>query len=107
MTLRLERGAAGPAPAASLPVSTKSQSPAASPPTPRFAELLHRFAKHIEAGESVVNRALHGDLGALDSRGLIAVQAGIYHYTEGVELAGRLIDRATGALRTVLQPGGH
>jgi hypothetical protein len=43
----------------------------------------------------------------LDARALIAVQAGIYHYTEAIELAGKLVDRATNAVRTVLQPGGH
>lgn len=74
-------------------------------PSPRFAELLHGVSRRVDAGEALVQRALGGQLGSLDAPALIAVQAGIYHYTEAVELAGKLIDRTTGAVRTILQPG--
>jgi hypothetical protein len=34
---------------------------------------------------------------------LIALQAGVYRYSETVDLASRLIDRATSSVKTVLQ----
>jgi hypothetical protein len=69
--------------------------------------VLRALGRRVDAGEAVVQRALHSDMGGLDAHALIAVQAGIYHYTEAIELAGKLVDRATNAVRTVLQPGGH
>jgi hypothetical protein len=69
--------------------------------------VLRALGRRVDAGEAVVRKALRSDLGGLDARALIAVQAGIYHYTEAIELAGKLVDRATSAVRTVLQPGGH
>ena len=72
-----------------------------------FGEVLRELGRRVDSGEAVVQRAMHSDMGGLDARALIAVQAGIYHYTEAIELAGKLVDRATSAVRTVLQPGGH
>jgi hypothetical protein len=34
---------------------------------------------------------------------LIALQAGVYRYGEAVDLASRLVDRATSSVKTVLQ----
>ena len=42
-----------------------------------------------------------------DTGTLIALQVGIYRYTEAVDLASKIVDRATNAVRTVLQGGGH
>ena len=78
-----------------------------APPSTSFGEVLSALGRRVDAGEAVVRRALHSDMGGLDARALIAIQAGIYHYTEAIELAGKLVDRATNAVRTVLQPGGH
>ena len=78
-----------------------------APPSTSFGEVLGALGRRVDTGEAVVKRALHSDMGALDAKALIAVQAGIYHYTEAVELVGKLVDRATNAVRTVLQPGGH
>lgn len=72
-----------------------------------FGQVLRALGQRVDRGEAVMRRALHSDMGGLDARALIAVQAGIYHYTEAIELAGKLVDRATNAVRTVLQPGGH
>ena len=80
---------------------------AEAPQRSSFAEVLRALGRRVDAGEAVVRKALHSDLGGLDARALIAVQAGIYHYTEAIELAGKLVDRAASAVRTVLQPGGH
>jgi hypothetical protein len=63
------------------------------------------LGKHIEQGERAVRTARSG-YASLDAAELIALQAGIYRYGEAVELAAKLVDRATSAVRTVLQ-GGH
>lgn len=45
------------------------------------------------------------NLGSLDAGDLIALQAGIYRYSEAVDLTGKLVDRASQAVRTTLQSG--
>jgi hypothetical protein len=58
----------------------------------------------VQRGEALVRGAIasaHG--GALDAAQLIALQAGVYRYSEAVDLASRLVDHATSALKTVLQ----
>jgi hypothetical protein len=48
-----------------------------------------------------MRRALHGgDLGAAE---LLSLQAGIYRYSEAVDLSAKLVDRATSGVKTVLQ----
>lgn len=42
----------------------------------------------------------------MDAGELIALQAGIYRYTEAVDLAAKLVDRSTSAVRTTLQGSG-
>ncbi len=109
MALRLEPLRTNPVahPAAASPTAN-AQRLAAPPPAETggapFPEVLRRFAHKVDSGERLVRGAVHGNLGALDAGALIAVQAGIYHYTEAIELAGKLVDRATGAVRQVLQP---
>lgn len=79
--------------------STSTEAPSA------FAGLLQSLAREVHRGESLTRSAL-GAAGAGHAIGpaeLIALQAGIYRYGEAVDLASRLIDRATGALKTVVQ----
>jgi hypothetical protein len=52
-----------------------------------------------------MSRALSGG-GPLDAGQLIALQAGIYRYSEAVDLAAKLVDRAANAVRTTLQSSG-
>jgi hypothetical protein len=40
---------------------------------------------------------------SISPAGLIALQAGVYRYSEAVDLASRLVDRATSSVKTVLQ----
>lgn len=105
MPLSSERVVAPPPSVANTAVPTPREGARSAEASPRFAELLHGLARRVDAGEGLVRRAVGGELGGLDAPALIAVQAGIYHYTEAIELAGKLIDRTTGAVRTVLQPG--
>lgn len=92
---------------AETPSGNRSPADRVSSPSPRFSELVQRFTTQMEGGERLVQDAVRRNLGALDASALIAVQAGIYRYTELVDLAGKLVDRATGAVKQVLQPGGH
>ncbi|MDQ2645638.1 MAG: hypothetical protein M3020_17610 [Myxococcota bacterium] len=72
-----------------------------------FATTLESLARRVDAGESLVRRAVHGGgAGGLDPGQWIALQAGIYRYVEALDLAAKLVDRAGNAVRTVLQ-GGH
>ncbi|MFZ5897177.1 MAG: hypothetical protein ACOY0T_39325 [Myxococcota bacterium] len=63
-----------------------------------------KLGQRVDAGESWMRRALSPSAGALDAAQLIALQAGIYRYAEAVELVGRLVDRATNGIKSVLQP---
>ena len=70
-----------------------------------FRKALSALGREIDRGEVRVARALRarGDLGAAE---LIALQAGVYRYSEVVDLAAKLVDRAASAVRTTLQSGG-
>ncbi len=65
------------------------------------------MGSEIDRGEKLVKRALSGAaLGGLGAGDLIALQAGIYRYSESVDLAGKLVDRAGSAVKTTLQSNG-
>jgi hypothetical protein len=70
-----------------------------------FAALLRSLAHEIHDGESLTRSALGAERAgqAFGPAELIALQAGIYRYGEAVDLASRFIDRATGAVKTVVQ----
>ncbi|HEX4448979.1 MAG TPA: hypothetical protein VH044_19700 [Polyangiaceae bacterium] len=92
---------APPRPAAALDPARAGVPDAASP----FALLLRSLGREIHQGESLVRSALGAARGGhdLDAGDLIALQAGVYRYGEAVDLASRLVDRATTAVKTVLQ----
>jgi hypothetical protein len=71
---------------------------------PSFAEALHGVGTVVDRGEALIARASHGNLGGLDSAQLIALQAGIYRYSEAVDLVAKLVDRASTAVKTVVSP---
>jgi hypothetical protein len=66
-----------------------------------FERLLRAVAANIEEGERIVAGARSGHT-SLDAAELIALQAGIYRYSEAIDLSAKLVDRATSAVRTVL-----
>lgn len=70
-----------------------------------FARALRGLAHEIDVGEARTAGA--SQLHSYDTGQLIALQVGIYRYTEAVDLASKIVDRATNAVRTVLQGGGH
>jgi hypothetical protein len=81
--------------------------PDAPPPAPSepssFRAVLHKLGREVDRGEAVVNRALRANPFADDSRGMIALQAGVYRYVEAIDLLSRLVDRAASAVKTTLQ----
>ena len=89
-----------PAPPASPPAVGAAVGPPASS---SFASLLSGLGREVHRGESLVRSALHAGRDTLDPGNLLALQAGVYRYGQAVDLASRLIDRATTAVKTVLQ----
>jgi hypothetical protein len=89
-----------------MPVAPAAAAPAsASGPSP-FARVLHGLGGEVQRGEALVKEASSAGgagAGTLDAGQLIALQVGVYRYTEAVDLASRLVDHATTGLKTVLQ----
>jgi hypothetical protein len=50
----------------------------------------------------MMRRALQGGA-SMGAGELLALQAGVYRYSEAVDLSAKLIDRATSGVKTVLQ----
>jgi len=70
-----------------------------------FSRALRGLGREIDVGEVQVDQACQ--LRNYDTGTLIALQAGIYRYTEAVDLASKIVDRATSAVHTVLSSGGR
>lgn len=94
------------------PVSPQPELPSAAPreaERPKspgeFARVLNGLGKAIDRGERIMAGASSGAYATQDAGALIALQAGIYRYSEAIDLTSKLIDRATNAARTVLQSG--
>lgn len=86
--------------------TTSSSAPSTSAREPGgFQRALSRLGAEVDRGERMVQGILSGRAANLGAGELIAVQAGIYRYTEVVELSAKLIDRAATAVRTTLQSG--
>ena len=75
------------------------------PPAAPFSQALRGVAREIDVGERQAASA--AQLRSYDTASLIALQAGIYRYTEAVDLASKIVERATSAVKTVLQGAGH
>jgi hypothetical protein len=68
-----------------------------------FSEVMRGLAREVDRGEAVVSFALRGNSLSGDNQGMIALQAGVYRYVESIDLVTRLVDRASGSVKTVLQ----
>ena len=69
-----------------------------------FGKALEGIGGAVDRGEALIARAAHGNLGGLDSGQLIALQAGIYRYSEAVDLVAKVVDRTSNAVKTVVSP---
>ena len=93
-------------PAPSSRTSPSSRAPhAADVDTPSpFARLLPGLGAEAKAGEATIHRAVAASAAGKD-RGpseLLALQAGVYRYSEVIDLAAKLVDRASNGVKTVL-----
>jgi hypothetical protein len=70
-----------------------------------FKQVLEAVGKEAKRGEALVERATHAR-GDISNGDMIALQAGVYRYVEVVDLASKLVDRATQAAKTVTQGSG-
>lgn len=75
---------------------------ALSSSVPSFERVLRSLGTELDRGEGLCETALAGRA-PLSSGGLLLLQAGIYRYTEAVDLVTKVIDRGTQAVRTTLQ----
>jgi hypothetical protein len=67
-----------------------------------FHRLVHGIRREVEAGERMVRGALRAG-GTLGAGELLALQAGVYRYSESVDLAAKVVDKASNGVRTVVQ----
>jgi hypothetical protein len=70
-----------------------------------FSELFEGIARAIDGGEALVGRAERAAYAPMDAGTLIALQAGIYRYSEAIDLTAKVVDRTTSAVRTLLHAG--
>jgi hypothetical protein len=70
-----------------------------------FARLVRGFAGEADRGEATVRSVLDPvrQAAPLGAPALLALQAGIYRYGETMDLAARLVDKASTAVKTVVQ----
>jgi hypothetical protein len=92
------------APAATPPPRSENAGVGSSP----FAEVLRGLGRAIDGGEKTVRAAIESgwrgsDLGPTQ---LLALQASVYRYSEAIDLTSRLVDRAVGGVKAVVQGGG-
>jgi hypothetical protein len=71
----------------------------------QFGRLLRHLAREIDRGEAIVTAGAHAGYAQRDAAELIALQAGIYRYSEAVDLTVKLVDRAATATKTILESG--
>jgi hypothetical protein len=108
LALRSELPAAPPAPDAPPAAGPLSGAAARAPPangSSEFSALLEGLGREVHQGEALVRSAVSSAAAGrvLGPAELIALQAGIYRYGEAIDLASRIVDRGTSAVRTVLQ----
>ncbi len=104
-------------------VTISLEGPAAAPttrPEQRFSDVLAaqaeeretpvldaiaQAARSLAASDRAVQRGLRrarrGE--GMDPARLLALQSGVYRYTQEVELASKLVDKASSAVKTILQ----
>lgn len=94
-----------PKPISSPIVSSVSHAPAASPrSSSTFAEALRSAVGSMAESERAMERGLRAARRGkdLDAGQLLALQAGVYRYSQELELASKLVDKTTGAIKQVL-----
>jgi hypothetical protein len=70
-----------------------------------FQRLFARLAHEVDRGETLVTSGVHAGYEPRDAAQLIALQAGIYRYSEAVDLTVKLVDRTAATAKTILESG--
>jgi hypothetical protein len=85
------------------PLASTTGAPSTEPSP--FAGVLRTIGHELDKGEALTERAIQGGAGAahLSPAQLIGLQAGVYRYSEAVDLVTKVVDRATQAVKTTLQ----
>lgn len=83
--------------------ATQTSEPSAPADPSPFGKMLRALGREIDRGERTVKRVLSPAGAEMSPGELLALQAGIYRYSEAVDLSAKLVDRATSGLKTVLQ----
>jgi len=71
-----------------------------------FGEVLAGLSHQIDKGERMMSQITRGGHGHLDAQDLLKLQVGVYRYSEAIDLAAKLVDRAGSAVKTTVQGGG-
>ncbi len=81
-----------------------TERPEASGDGSSFGQVLRGAAESIAQGQSRIDRAVRrGARVGADPAQLLALQAGVYRYNQELELASKLVEKATSAVKTTLQ----
>jgi hypothetical protein len=78
-------------------------------PDASFGQVLQGIGRELTRGEVTTRSAIASIANGtqVDPAQLIALQTGVYRYSEAIDLASRLVDRVTGGVKTVLQGTGQ
>ncbi len=83
--------------------------PKVSDSEPTFTQVLQGVGSELQQGEAAMHAAV-AHIGANESLSLgqlLALQSGVYRYSEVIDLASRLVDRANAGVKTILQGSGQ
>jgi len=73
--------------------------------TSRVTGMLSKMVNDIEKGQGVMDKLINGGLSgkSFNSTELLALQAGMYKYTQELELTGKVVEKATSGLKDTLK----
>ncbi len=65
-----------------------------------------RVLRELDKGESFIERTMRSAMKGRDfsPQELLAIQAGVYSYTQKIEIFSKLVDRATSSIRQLMNP---
>jgi hypothetical protein len=90
-----------PLPVAAPEIKPTPEAKPTTEPSP-FSKLVASLGREVNQGEQTMSRVLHGG-GDVGPQELLALQAGVYRYSEAVDLAAKLVDRASNGVKTIVQ----
>ena len=86
------------------PASARAAPHAPDQPS-EFERVLRGVGAAIDRGEALLDAAARAPYQQMDAQTLIALQAGIYRYSEAIDLLSKFVDRVASGARTIVQAG--